>query len=761
MKKAIIGFALSSLLILPNTVLPASAAENITEVNTFAAADLGPIVSVNLNQYLGLQKSIQVNVTGTYKANDGTVLSSNQNYTIRNESGVLVLYNGNNIVKNFGTSFTITPAQYGTSNYVSINGRPYLGDMQFTVSGSNLQTTNKLPMEDYLKGVVPNEMPAGWAVEALKAQAIAARTYALDKINVVIDDTTKYQAYGGYVWSSNLYKNSNLAVEGTKGQVLRYGGKLISAVYSASNGGHTESNSNYWGSAPLPYLPAKPDPYDARAGITWQVSLNKQQINTAGLDLLNPDSWWGKTTENTSDATETKVINSIKNYIINANEYKAGTQIKIASVPKLEISNETNSSGKRTKGSLVVNYYMKKPDGSFEKNPGRPLPDSNFVGLSGEDRYDTSAAIAAAAWSHSDVVVLGRGDLPVDALTGTVVAKKYNAPLLLTRSEYVPTGVLNKIKELSPTKVVLLGGEAAISKSVEDQLRDMGMETQRISGETRYQTASKIADEIQGASEVIITSGSSESPDALSIASYAAKKQIPILVTRADGLPGEIQDYLKNHPIKKVYVIGGNVAVSDQVVNDIKGIGITDIERIAGSTRYDTSVVIAKRFNADFDFSNVFFARGDLFIDALPGAALAAQYSAPVLLTHQNYFTESPKAWLQSLDNPPKVYYLGGTGAISEATRTQIKNSFLGEIKLLTLSRENVSIGTIRQILGGLYFKSYAIASVTDNGYSVVVNGKGNGHGVGMSQYGAKVMADDGKSYTDILNFYYPGTTLN
>ncbi len=152
------------------------------------------------------------------------------------------------------------------------------------------------------------------------------------------------------------------------------------------------------------------------------------------------------------------------------------------------------------------------------------MSDDYGVSLSGNDRYETSVSIANQEWVNSDAVVLGRGDIPVDALTGTVLAKKVDSPLLLTRTAQIPQAVFEKIKSLTPKKVFILGGTEAISDAVLKQIRDAGIEAERISGETRYDTSVKIADKLSNSSEVIITSGDSHSPDALSIASYAARK---------------------------------------------------------------------------------------------------------------------------------------------------------------------------------------------------------------------------------------------
>ena len=112
-----------------------------------------------------------------------------------------------------------------------------------------------LYIEEYLKGVVPKEMPALWHMEALKAQTIAARTYALSNQSRVIDDTISYQVYGG----AEGHINSDKAIAETNGLVLKYNNNLVSAVFSSSNGGVTELNSNVWTTSTLPYFSIQED----------------------------------------------------------------------------------------------------------------------------------------------------------------------------------------------------------------------------------------------------------------------------------------------------------------------------------------------------------------------------------------------------------------------------------------------------------------------------------------------------------------------
>lgn len=135
-----------------------------------------------------------------------------------------------------------------------------------TRDGSN--QIEKMNLEDYVKGVVPSEMSYKWPVEALKAQAVAARTYAMYHMNknkkksYDVDDTSsKYQAYV----PSKIHANTTAAVIATKGQYLSYKDKPINAVFCSSNGGTTVSAKSRWGSN-YPYLIAKEDPYTKASG---------------------------------------------------------------------------------------------------------------------------------------------------------------------------------------------------------------------------------------------------------------------------------------------------------------------------------------------------------------------------------------------------------------------------------------------------------------------------------------------------------------
>ena len=139
----------------------------------------------------------------------------------------------------------------------------YPGDMRFFYSGGTAYVVCYLYIEDYVYGVLPYEMDNSFPLEALKAQAVAARTYAIraktSSGNYDVTDTTTHQVFRGVNYSRTRCIQ---AVDETWGVVIRYGGSYAGAYYSASNGGQTEAANHAWGGSAVGYLTIKDDPYD-------------------------------------------------------------------------------------------------------------------------------------------------------------------------------------------------------------------------------------------------------------------------------------------------------------------------------------------------------------------------------------------------------------------------------------------------------------------------------------------------------------------
>lgn len=171
-----------------------------------------------------------------------------------------------------------------SGGFLTIGGKVYRGGAEIRrQSDSDMTVINVVPLNEYLYGVVPGEMPAYFEMEALKVQAVCARNYTLINLGKYgqygfdVTDNTSSQMYIGV---SGENERTNAAVDETASKVLLYEGALAQTYYSSMSGGATENVKNVWGSE-IPYLCGVDDPYenaDSIQGGTWVVELTPQQI---------------------------------------------------------------------------------------------------------------------------------------------------------------------------------------------------------------------------------------------------------------------------------------------------------------------------------------------------------------------------------------------------------------------------------------------------------------------------------------------------
>jgi stage II sporulation protein D len=165
----------------------------------------------------------------------------------------------------------------------------YRGALETVVNeGGELNIVNALSVDNYVKGVIPNESPPSWPMAELKAQAVASRSFALtagregDGYDLYSD--TRSQVYKGL---ESEYTTSNEAEEQTAGQVLMYEGQIAETLFSACSGGKTESIQNVFGTA-IPYLVGVPDPYDDLCPLhEWTLKLSGPEISEKLSGLLD------------------------------------------------------------------------------------------------------------------------------------------------------------------------------------------------------------------------------------------------------------------------------------------------------------------------------------------------------------------------------------------------------------------------------------------------------------------------------------------
>jgi putative cell wall-binding protein len=312
-------------------------------------------------------------------------------------------------------------------------------------------------------------------------------------------------------------------------------------------------------------------------------------------------------------------------------------------------------------GSNRIDVYARESNGNTVVRHFRVrVPGTKRIG--GADRYEVSGHISdeiivggygGSGYGdpiygdprYSGTVIIARGDLYTDALSGVSLAGLEGAPILLSDTRYLPNPIRYEIERLRARKAIILGGTGSVSTKVKNDLKALGVtEIERIDGPNRFAVSAKIGQRVlssmggdaSGIDTAIVASGL-VFPDALSASSPSGRYLLPILQVTKDAVPAEIDGFIKNYPyIKNFIIVGGPGTVSDTVKAKLQNYakarnGVVD--RIGGANRYEVAVNIAKYPPFDMEPGVHVFAKGTDFPDALSGGPLAASFSAPILLT--------------------------------------------------------------------------------------------------------------------------------
>lgn len=335
--------------------------------------------------------------------------------------------------------------------------------------------------------------------------------------------------------------------------------------------------------------------------------------------------------------------------------------------------------------------------------------------LAGSDRFDTARRIAVDTFGQANTVLLARADLFPDALSGAYLAGSTDAgaPILLTQVNRLPQATNEALATLGTERVILLGGPAAISASVEAELRTRNFNVERVGGRDRFETSQQVAERL-GSSNVgevdadrtaIVASGRNF-PDALAGGPLGFAARLPILLTDTGSLPQPTRNALTNLSIRRVFLLGGTTAVSSNVENQLREMGIT-VERLGGTNRQSTAVLIAETAidRLGFDDTHVNLARGDHFADALSGGPHAGDESnggsepgaapAPILLALSPTVLSAETSDFLT-DNSSTLrdgHIFGGTAAVSDAVADEAARAAGAGRAVITVDQSDVEAG--------------------------------------------------------------------
>ena len=320
-------------------------------------------------------------------------------------------------------------------------------------------------------------------------------------------------------------------------------------------------------------------------------------------------------------------------------------------------------------------------EGATPEEPSVPSFDQATKRIAGETAEDTMQQIVQTAFPDPvDKVVLATSESYWDALSANSLAGSLNAPVLLTHHSQLPAQTIAELKRLKTSKVVVCGGENAISNDVVSQLKDLNIEVERIAGNMASDTANDIAKKLDKSDTAIVaTSWGYE--DALSAASFAYAKKAPIFLANYNTatLDASSIQTMKDKGVKKVYIVGGVSVVSPEVEAQLSAAGIT-VERIAGQTAYDTSAKLATKLIAlGMSANNMAIATGWGYTDALAGAALCGKQNSVMVLadnTNQTAINDVVAANKNAIQN---YYIFGGTSVVGDGATDALKGVFTGK----------------------------------------------------------------------------------
>ena len=288
----------------------------------------------------------------------------------------------------------------------------------------------------------------------------------------------------------------------------------------------------------------------------------------------------------------------------------------------------------------------KKPQNKPSK-PYKPVVPNNAgvndttSRVDGRDRIETGINISKKYYDKAKTVIVVRPDLFPDSMTASVLAKLKDAPILLNPTDKLDSRVGDEIKRLGAEEVIIVGGQNSVSEKVREDLKayDADKNVERIAGADRYETSEMVAKRvvgITGKKNTGVVASGQVFPDVLSVGTFASREGYPILLVKKDSIPSQIERAIKDLEINKTYIAGGTNTISKSTEAKLPGV----LERMAGNTRYETSVAIAKsKFGAS---KEAYIASGEEFADALVISPVSGKYNRPTLLASRNKNTNVP-----------------------------------------------------------------------------------------------------------------------
>ena len=338
---------------------------------------------------------------------------------------------------------------------------------------------------------------------------------------------------------------------------------------------------------------------------------------------------------------------------------------------KVESStNETNVSNtnEQTKNEKNQEEITTNEDGVFKN-----VIHQRFQG---ENRAKTAVNVQRHYFANTNKVILVNDNAYPDAISATNVSMgKY--PLLYTGKNSLSVETKSALDKMFLDEIYLMGGVNTISKNVENKLRKNFPHAKitRIMGNNRYDTSAESAKTRANTTNLIFAAGTNYA-DALYATSLAAHQNAPILLVSNEGLSQSTRKFIQSiGNIDSVTIVGGEISVNQSVKNQIENLTKKRVTRLAGVDRYESSVEVAKRVNANP--AEVITTSGEVFADALVSSTVAQKIKAPILLVKKDVLPLSVREYMKDSNSIYKLTTIGGYNTVT-------KNNYSTQVILIS-----------------------------------------------------------------------------
>lgn len=339
-----------------------------------------------------------------------------------------------------------------------------------------------------------------------------------------------------------------------------------------------------------------------------------------------------------------------------------------SNTPSKKVESSTNDTNEKTKNEKHQEQITTNEDGVFKN-----VIHQRFQG---ENRAKTAVNVQRHYFANTNKVILANDNAYPDAISATNVSMgKY--PLLYTGKNSLSVETKSALDKMFLDEIYLMGGVNTISKNVENSLKKNFPHAKitRIMGNNRYDTSAESARTRANTTNLIFAAGTNYA-DALYATSLAAHQNAPILLVSNEGLSQSTRKFIQSiGNINSVTIVGGEISVNQSVKNQIETLTKKRVTRLAGVDRYESSVEVAKRVNANP--AEVITTSGEVFADALVSSTVAQKIKAPILLVKKDVIPLKVREYMKDTNSIYKLTTIGGYNTVT-------KNNYSTQVILIS-----------------------------------------------------------------------------